>query len=77
MMRKFIKFFASSLLLGATVSLSIAVAQAQTYPDRPIRLVVSYPPGGATDIIGRLVAEVLGNRLRRRIIVENRGGGLT
>ena len=74
MMRKFIRVFASSLLLGAAIWLGIAAAQAQTYPDKPIRLVVSYPPGGATDIIGRLVAEVLGNQLGRRIIVENRGG---
>ena len=68
MMRKFIIFLASSLWLGVTSS------YAQTYPDRPIQLVVSYPPGGATDIVGRLVAESLGERLGQRVFIENRGG---
>jgi tripartite-type tricarboxylate transporter receptor subunit TctC len=68
MMRKIIIFLASSLWLGVTSG------YAQTYPDRPIQLVVSYPPGGATDIVGRLVAESLGERLGQRVFIENRGG---
>jgi tripartite-type tricarboxylate transporter receptor subunit TctC len=68
MMRKFIIFLASSLWLGVTSS------YAQTYPNRPIQLVVAYPPGGATDLIGRLVADSLGENLGQRVYVENRGG---
>jgi tripartite-type tricarboxylate transporter receptor subunit TctC len=71
MLRKFLAAFACLVLLGAAGPMA---ARGQTYPNKPIRLVVAYPAGGATDIIGRLLAEVLGNRLGQRIIVENRGG---
>lgn len=67
-MRRFITLLIGFLLLGVTPSL------AQTYPDRPIRLVVSYPAGGATDIVGRLVADSLGKQLGQSVYIENRGG---
>jgi len=52
----------------------LRVALAQDYPSRPIRLLVGYPPGGATDIIARICAQGLSERLSKPVVVENRGG---
>lgn len=51
-----------------------ALAAAQAFPSRPLRLIVTYPPGGVTDIMGRMVAEPLGRALGQNVIVENRAG---
>jgi tripartite-type tricarboxylate transporter receptor subunit TctC len=51
-----------------------ATAQAQKYPDRPIKLVTPYPPGGGSDITARLVADTLSRQLGWTVVVENRGG---
>jgi tripartite-type tricarboxylate transporter receptor subunit TctC len=50
------------------------MAAAQDYPNRPVRLVVPFPPGGINDIVGRVIAQHLGDRLGKQVIVENRGG---
>jgi tripartite-type tricarboxylate transporter receptor subunit TctC len=74
MLRTLIKVFAPILLLAGASSLTAPAAHGETYPYRPIHLIVSYPAGGATDIIGRLLAEVLGEKLGQRVVVENKGG---
>ncbi len=66
-----------SLLLSAIglslALLSPAVAQ-QDYPTRPIRLVIPFPPGGSNDVVGRIFANHLGEKLGKNIIVDNRAG---
>ena len=49
-------------------------AFAQAFPDRPLRLVIPWPPGGTNDIVGRLVADGMAQRLGQPVVIENRGG---
>jgi tripartite-type tricarboxylate transporter receptor subunit TctC len=55
--------------------IAVGTASAQTWPSRPIKLIVPFAPGGSTDIIGRLAADQLGRDLGQPVIVENVGGG--
>src|SRR5689334_11541337 len=59
--------------LFVVLALFSQVASAQ-YPTRPIRLIVPFPPAGATDIVGRIVAQKLSERLGQAVVVENRPG---
>jgi tripartite-type tricarboxylate transporter receptor subunit TctC len=67
------KFLALSTGTAALPAVS-RIAQAQSYPSRPIRLLVGFPPGGAADIIARLYGQGLSERLGKPVVIENRPG---
>jgi tripartite-type tricarboxylate transporter receptor subunit TctC len=62
---------------AAAFSTFTRLARAQAYPSRPVRLIVGFPAGGTTDIVARLIAQWLSERLGRQFIIENRPGANT
>src|SRR5262249_25439713 len=64
------RFIAAGMLLAALV----AGALAQDYPNRPVRLIVPFPPGGSNDVVGRLVAMQLSTQLGQQVFLDNPGG---
>lgn len=58
----------------ACIAFAASMACAQTYPNRPVRLIVPYPPGGPVDILGRTVAQKLAESLGQNVLVDNRAG---
>ena len=63
-------------LLGAAclVIAGTGLATAQDYPTRPVRMIIPFPPGGSNDVVGRLIAIKLGDRLGKQVVVDNRSG---
>src|SRR5256714_5592022 len=61
-------------LVALALALIALQVQAQSYPSHPVRLIIPYPPGGSNDIVGRMVAAQLGERLGQQIVVDNRSG---
>ena len=66
----------STLLLGAGLALAIGAggAQAQPYPNKPIRMVIAFPPGGTSDFVGRVVAAKMAEYLGQPIVIDNKPG---
>jgi tripartite-type tricarboxylate transporter receptor subunit TctC len=62
-------------VVGALAALPFVVAAQTAYPDKPVRFLVPYPPGGGTDVIARIVAPKFQQVLGQTIVIENRGGG--
>jgi tripartite-type tricarboxylate transporter receptor subunit TctC len=63
------------LVFGLAFLLAAALAQAQSYPAKPIRLIIPFPPGGSNDVVGRVIATQLSERLGQSVVIDNRGGG--
>lgn len=70
---RLLKKVVAALVLGCTAL--GAAAQADDYPNRPIKWIVAYPPGGSTDLLARLMGQYLSTKLGQQVIIENRAGG--
>ena len=69
--RRFLRLAVASLFVPALPHHSVAL----DYPTRPVRMVVGFPAGGSADIVARIVAQALTERLGQTFIVDNKGGG--
>lgn len=69
-MRNYVLLFLAAVMGSG----AMATAQAADWPDRPIRMIVPYPPGGATDVAARLYAQHMGDILKQTVVVENKAG---
>ena len=71
--RRFLRLAAGAAALPAVSR----IAHAQAYPSRPVRIIVGFAPGGATDIMARLIGQWLSERFGQQFVIENRPGGAT
>lgn len=61
-------------VLGTSVGLAPLTNWSQSYPSRPVKIIIPFPPGGPTDVLGRIVAQKLGERLGQNVVVDNKPG---
>ena len=61
-------------LMAALLALPVCALAADTYPSKPVRVIVPFPPGGSNDIVGRLVANDMSPLLGQQVVIDNRGG---
>src|SRR3954454_13132618 len=59
----------------SVIALCSATAQAENFPERPVRIVVANPPGGTADLVGRMLAKKLSEQWKQTAVVDNRAGG--
>ena len=78
-MNRFARFLAAALTAALTVSfaapLANAASPASDYPTKPVRFVVGYPPAGTTDVLARIMAKWLSDKMGQQFVVENKPGG--
>src|SRR5262245_17745248 len=72
-----LRFVAAAALVAISAIGLPSAASAQKYPDRPVRLIVPFPPGGGTDLTARIAAEYLSQKLGGSFVVENKPGAAT
>src|SRR5689334_14963790 len=63
----------AAAIIAAAACVHVAAAE-ESYPSRPIRLIMPFPPGGPTDVMGRLISQALSNQLGQQVYVDNRPG---
>jgi tripartite-type tricarboxylate transporter receptor subunit TctC len=61
-------------ILAAVLAFFTGISLAQTYPVKPVRLIIPFPPGGSNDVVGRSIGQQLGERLGQSVVIDNRGG---
>src|SRR3954452_11561346 len=64
-----------TMTAGVLLALTTMAVAAQDYPNKPVRLIIPFPPGGSNDVVGRLIATHLSERLGKQVVVDNRGAG--
>ena len=64
----------AAALLACAATLSVAAAHAQDYPNRPVRMIVPFPPGGSVDYVARTISREFSENLGATVVVENKGG---
>jgi tripartite-type tricarboxylate transporter receptor subunit TctC len=72
--RQFMKRFFDAIIVATALLATQTTFAAEKFPTRPLRLVIPFPPGGGTDIIGRMVGQRLNDAFGMQVVVDNRGG---
>jgi tripartite-type tricarboxylate transporter receptor subunit TctC len=62
------------ILAAIALAFAASIALGQAYPTKPLRLVIPFPPGGSNDVVGRMIAFQLSERLGKSVVVDNQGG---